>query len=187
MGKIIQPGAFVSMRTWTDAFTSMLESSAEARNNPIMKKEVNEAVKELNGLARQTPTDNNRALAANQQAIAKQMRFSLDQHKATMARWHLTKMKLIATGWDLAQEIKFEPQPNGSFKVWQADEKICETFPAEDGQALLLFLKFVYENSDKFDPIEYTKQMLLEQGINEHNFDQYSEHLAITNPWKPVV
>lgn len=187
MGKIIAPGNFKTMATWTDAFTMMLEAAAEARNNREIIGAVNEAAKEAKFAARDLPTENNKALDANQRSIAKQMEFDLHRHKQVMARWNACKRKLIATGWDLSADIGFEQQPDGRFKVWQADERGGEIFAQEDGHALMAFLKFVHDTSTKVDPVEYTKQMLAAQGITEQNFDQYKDQLAITNPWKPIV
>ncbi len=185
MAKIITaaPGAFQSMLLWTDAFTAMLESGAEARNNSQIRREVNESVKELRAKAKETPTANNKAISANQDAIAAQMAFDPDAHRALMACWRICKQKLIATGWDLGQDIKFEPRIGGSFFVWQGDEKTGELFPPQDGNALMLFLKFVYDTSNEKGPKEYTQEMLLKQGINALNFHEYADRLAIANPW----
>ena len=48
---------------------------------------------------------------------------------------------------------------------------------------IIKFLKFVVANSQTSDPIEYTKQMLMKQGINEDNFHLYADSIAFPNPW----
>lgn len=187
MGKIIKPGEFQAMSVWLDAFTAMLESAAEAKNNFQIQKEVKESVKHLNSEVKQKNTVEMRTLAANQKAIARQMAFDPEQHALVMARWKQSKYQILATGWDLSQEIHFEMLPSGKTRIWQGEEKGGLLLSREDGDAIIVFLKFVHENSEKFDPIEYTKQMLLKQGINAKNFHEYQDKLAITNPWKPIL
>jgi hypothetical protein len=34
------------------------------------------------------------------------------------------------------------------------------------------------------DPVEYTKQMLADQGITAENFHLHADKLAIQNPWE---
>lgn len=187
MSKIIKPGEFQAMSVWLDAFTAMLESTAEARNNFQLQKEVKESVRELSAEAKRLGTVEMRTLANNQKAIARQMAFDPEQHALLMARWKLCKYQLLKAGWDMSQEIFFQPLPSGKMKVWQGEEKSHVLFSEEDGKATVAFLHFVRDNSEKFDPIEYTKQMLLKQGINAKNFHEYQDKLAITNPWKPIL
>ncbi len=48
------------------------------------------------------------------------------------------------------------------------------------------FLRWAESNAPNFSPVEYTKQMLMKQGITKENFHQYKDKLAITNPWEAV-
>lgn len=193
-GRIVQPGVWRTMNAWCDAYTAQINAIADARNDPRLKRQVKDALTNAKSEVARTDTNQDHEILRNQRAIAQGMQFSLEEHKELIRIWMQVRTEFMATGWDLNEEISYQldPKTKKHLLVWQGAPGPVNVPPPKDalrftlaqGGLAVKFLKFIGENSMSFDPVEYTKQTLAKQGINEHNFDQ--ANLDIVNPWKPV-
>ncbi len=197
MTLIANPNQWRSMQVWCDAYTVHLEAMAEAHNNQQMLGALTDATKRTAAEAKQTGSDQDIMAAQNQRAIEAQVRrWSPEEHRELMSMWKSVRAEFMATNWDLAEPVQYalDAVNRRQLLVWQGPELPVHVPPPKDALKLSLsygalavkFLKFTAENSAKFDPRVYTKQMLERQGINEHNFALHQEKLAIVNPWAAI-
>lgn len=120
------------------------------------------------------------------------MGFSLEMYKAKRLAWRDLGADIRAASWNLAEDIHYAEQTAGGYlRFWQGDKDATAGGLVVDrvkALVLIQFLKFVNaQSAQNSDPIAYTKQMLLKQGINEHNFDRYADRIAFPNPWKVAL
>ncbi len=191
--KIVDPGVWKTIAAWVDAYTATLEVSTDAAMNPEIVGEVTDALKHAQSRALQTGKDHDVRVAQNQQLIANQMKkFTVEQLAQLMAIWKLAKREVLAAAWNLDDEVHFhveETTTDRPLRFWQGEDpmKNAIVLPRDQSALVIKFLRFIEANSPKFDPREYTKAMLMKQGITEHNFHEYVDRLAITNPWAPIL
>ena len=175
---------------WVDAYTLFNASVAEAKNNPIMVREVNESAKRAEREAFRLRTPESRALAFSQIRIKQLMTFSLEDHKELMRVWKNASLVILSMDWDLADEVVFQEEASGGrLRFWQGDDpmKRCCTLPRSEASLTIQFLRWIEQNSaTQFDPREHVRKMLLKQGINKANFHLHADMLAVTNPWLDV-
>jgi hypothetical protein len=98
-------------------------------------------------------------------------------------------VEIAAFDWNLLEPVHYhEEVKGGKLLFWQGDPNeldVAKKIAVERQTAVMVikFLKFVKAMSETADPIEYTKQTLLRQGIGPHNFDLYADQIAFPNPW----
>ncbi len=189
--KIVNPGTWKTIAVWIDAYTATLEVSTEAAMNPEIAGEVLDSLKHAQSRALQTGTEHDIRVAQNQQRIVNQMKkFTVEQLAQIMEIWKPAKREVLAASWDLDQEVNFheESTVDRHIRFWQGEDPLKNFIILPRGQAALVikFLRFIEANSPKFDPREYTKAMLMKQGITEENFYLHADKLGITNPWLPI-
>jgi hypothetical protein len=189
MSKILTPGAQpLSLLQWMDAYSMFLESTAEAKNNTELRTCIEENIKALKGSSKGLAGAADRQLLATQEQIKAFMGFSLDMYKAKRLAWKNVCVDVRAASWNLAEDIHYTEQTKGGYhRFWQGDKDATEGGLVVDrvkALVLIQFLKFVNaQSTQNANPIEYTKQMLLKQGINEHNFHKHADAIAFPNPW----
>lgn len=102
------------IKVWVDAYTMQLEASYAAAMDSRLKAEVADAVKQSTSDAKAASDGTaakvqNTRIAENQLDIqAKVSLFNIDAYHAMRAAWARLSLDLIATGFDLAEEIGFE-------------------------------------------------------------------------------
>lgn len=192
MTKIIDPrnSRGNTMRDWTTAFACVQECAADAADNSEIKRGVDDNIKMLRARVKENADPQAKKLLETQELVKAQMfQHRPEMHKALMDLWRVVVRDLLSYEWDLAEEVHYaEKTKGGPLWFWQGDkDDRGETgkVTVERAKAVLIikFLKFVAANANNQDPIEYTKQMLMKQGINEHNFHAYADSIAFPNPW----
>jgi hypothetical protein len=177
-------------KSWVDAYTATIEASFDAAMNPEIRSEVNEALKAAQAQALATKSEQDINVARQQAHIARRVGgFSAEQYDIIKKIWKVTAEAIIATSWKLTEEIFYAEEPTKEkLRFWQGDSPLKNfiLLPRDQSSLFIKFLRFVQSRAERFDPVAHTKQMLESQGINEHNFDEYADKLAITNPWKPI-
>lgn len=176
-------------RMWVDAYTATLEASFDAAMNPEIRSEVGESLKATKSQAVQTGAQQDIQIANSQQRIANAMgRFSMEHYQLFKDIWKRAGREISAAAWDMTQAVTFAEDPDQRLRFWQGDipTKNFIILDRNEASFAIKFLRFVEAQSGNMDPIAYTKSVLERQGINEHNFDQYADKLAIINPWKPL-
>jgi hypothetical protein len=178
--------------SWVDAYTLFNISIAEAKNNRIMRSEVNESTKRAEREALRLGTQQAIAVAANQRLIQQQMAFDPEGHKEYMRIWKNASLTLLAMDWDLAnEEVHFQEEgKGGSIRFWQGEDPTKRTclLPRVEAALVIRFLRWIQQNSAvaTFDPREHVRKMLTKQGITKQNFHLHADKLAVTNPWLDV-
>ncbi len=177
-------------KSWVDAYTATLEASFDAAMNPEIRSEVSEALKATQAQALQTKSQQDINIAKTQANIARRMGgFTMEQYDLIKKIWRRAAVTIVGTSWDLTQEIHFaEEQSRENLRFWQGESPLSNfvLFPRDESALVIKFLRFVQSQADRMDPVSHTKAMLERQGINEHNFDEHADLLAIANPWKPI-
>lgn len=186
--KILVPGGSgMSLAQWLDAYSATLECIADAKNNQSLIKTLKEQVKQLKSDVAELNTENNRSLLRNQEIINQAMGFSNEVHKVKLTLWKEVKKDITAASWNLADDVHYAEEVKGGYlRFWQGDGNRRDLGFVVDRQKALLaiqFLKFVVAQSQDTNPIEYTKKMLLAQGVNAENFHEYADQIAFPNPW----
>ncbi len=179
-------------KSWVDAYTATLEASFDAAMNPEIRDELQEAVKATQAQALMSKSEQDINIAKTQAGIARRVGgFTMEQYQLMRELWQKTAPQIVGTSWNLTEEVGYavENPSDLSMRFWQGDapEKNFMVLPMAQASLTIKFLKFVAAQSSQVDPITHTKRMLERQGINEHNFDQHADKLAITNPWKPTT
>ncbi len=191
MGRIINPAdPAPTLRQWLEAFTCVMECAGDAADNAYIKKEVDDNIKLLRSRVKEKADPQAPKLLEAQELIKRQMWAQRPEiHRELMKLWHETVKDIMSYNWDLSEEIHYaEAHKGGPINFWvgDADDRgLAGKIPVGRHKAVLLikFLKFVREESLTKNPIEYTKQMLLKQGITKDNFHHYADMLAFPNPW----
>ncbi len=194
---IADPAKWRGMQMWCDAYSTHIDALAEAFNSGQIRETLVDASKRTASAARQSNAVQDILAAENQRSIENQAkRWSPEDHRVLKAIWSSVRREFLATAWDLGQDIQYcrDAKLPQQMLFWQGEKQAVHVPPPKDALKFTLaqaglaikFLRFVEEHSSKFDPAAYTKQMLLKQGINEHNFDQHRDRLAIVNPWKAI-
>ncbi len=191
MGKLVLPGVWKTMAMWADAYTATLDASTDAAMNPEISNEVMDSLKHAKSRALQTGAKHDIAVAQNQQIIADQMKKFSPAHLAELMKvWMPAKREIVAASWDLNQPVQFHEEQivDRPIRFWQGENPLKDfiILPRTQAALVIKFLRFVEANSPNFDPREYTKAMLMKQGITKENFSQHSDKLGITNPWDPI-
>ncbi len=192
MGKIIDPTqpTVPELKVWLNAFTCIQECSADAADNSEIRRSVSDNVKMLRARVKENADPQAQKLLDQQELIQRQMfQKRPELHRELMKLWRNTVEDLISYSWNVAEEVHYEEDfKGGPMLFWQGDlnetprhKKVTVTRPR--AVLIIRFLKFVSAHSGDTSPIEYTKQMLLKQGINEENFHLYEDQLVIPNPW----
>lgn len=180
---------FLNITQWVDAFTAVQECTADARSDTRMRGQVAESVKQLRAHAKETGDAGDKRVLANQLAIQGQLEsFKPEMHRELMTIWRRVAKEIIAESWDLTKDVGYQEEyKGGPLRFWQSDKPgdapKGRVFPRLDSLLIIKFLKFVAAQSDRDDPVTYTKKMLLSQGINAENFHLYADKLAFPNPW----
>lgn len=178
------------MQAWVDAYSCTLEANAEAFSNKQIRAKVRDSLANAKAeLAIATVEERKEELTktvANQQQIADMMdRFDIEAHRSLTATWRMVKQDFLTSGWDLREDLDCEQLANGNVRARQGKGPYVVWGPAS-AQIAIAFMTFVMKaQHENPDPVAYTKRMLLAQGINEQNFEQYQDRLSIPNPWKP--
>ncbi len=194
MGRIIDPTkpapAAPTMAQWLNAFTCIQECSADAADNPEIKRSVADNIKMLRARVAENADPQAGNMLAQQELIQRQMFAKRpEMYQMLIGLWHKAAVEIKAFDWDLSQDVHYQEEfKGGRLLFWQgaADETDVSKKQAvirPIAVMIIKFLKFVKQMSETSDPIEYTKEILLKQGINEHNFDLYADQLAFPNPW----
>lgn len=191
MNLLATPERWRNLSTWVDAYTATLEASADAAQNPEIRGAVGEAMKETKAAAKASGSIEDRQIAEAQASIQRSMgQFNQEQFRVLINIWRRASVDIKKACWDLATEVHFaEEQNKEKLRFWQGDSPLKDfiLLPRQEASLAIKFLRWVESNSPTFSPIEYTKQMLMKQGITKENFHQYKDRLAITNPWDPIV
>ncbi len=191
MNLLATPERWRNLSTWVDAYTATLEASADAAQNREITGAVGEAVKETKAAAKATGSLQDRQIAEAQASIQRSMgQFNQEQFRVLINIWHRASVDIKKACWDLNSEVHYaEEQNKEKLRFWQGDSPLKDfiLLPRQEASLAIKFLRWVESNSPTFSPIEYTKQMLMKQGITKENFHQYKDRLAITNPWDPIV
>lgn len=189
--KIVRPEVARSAVVWCDAYTMHLTVLAEASTDPELRRTLRDAVRRTSSEAKRTRSEVDIKAAANQQAVADAIfKFSPEQQKELMAIWKEVRTQFISLSWDMRTEIHFEVDRDKKVAwIWQGEAGALRSldavaFTLSHGGMLRRFLKFVAENQDRIDPVTYTKQALLKQGVNKGNFQELVGNAGITNPWE---
>jgi hypothetical protein len=188
---LIPGGSGMSLVQWLDAYSATLECIADAKNNANLQKTLKEQVKQLKSDMAEANTQNNRSMLHNQQMINMAMEFNNDVHKVQLRLWKEVRKDITAGSWNLAEDVHYAEETKGGYlRFWQGDGARRDLGFVIDRQKALMairFLKFVVAQSQDTDPVEYTKRMLLAQGINQHNFHKHADAIAFPNPWTASV
>lgn len=191
MGRIITPGEVPTLRQWLEAFTCVQECAGDAADNSYIKKEVDDNIKMLRSRVAEKADPQAPRMLELQEHIKRQMWAQRPEiHQELMKLWRETMTDILSYNWDLTKEVYYaELVKNGPIYFWQGDgddRGIAGKIPVARSKAVLVirFLKFVAEESRTKNPIEYTKEVLLKQGINKDNFHYYADLLAFPNPWQ---
>jgi hypothetical protein len=188
---LIPGGSGMSLAQWLDAYSATMECIADAKNNATLQKVLKEQIKQLKSDVAQLNTENNRSLLHNQEIINMAMGFSNVVHKAKLQLWKEIRKDITAASWNLAEDVHYAEETKGGYlRFWQGDGDRRDLGFVVDRQKALVaiqFLKFVVQQSQDTNPVEYTKKMLLAQGINEHNFHKHADAIAFPNPWAASV
>lgn len=187
---VLPPPPNPTTRLWVDAYSMQLEAVAEIMADVKTRRNVEQAIKkaeaDLNANTDPAQEQQLRAVVANQKQILLEMGlFNIEAYRELMTRWRFVRDQVLASGWDLSQELHFDvDEALGVAQVSQGTLK-PRPFMAGEVQVILAFLTFVTNNQNRLDPLEYTKQILQKQGITAENFAEHAEHLCIRNPWAP--
>jgi hypothetical protein len=177
-------------RLWVDAYTMQLEGIAEAIASPKVRGAAADALRQAQAAlaveVNEEKAEQLRSVIANQQQVLMEIgTFNVEAYRDLMARWRSVREQILRQGWDLTQDLDFErDDATGFVNICQGRGK-PQPFMAAEAQVALAFINFVNTNQEKFDPLSYTKKILLAQGINADNFDDHADRLCITNPWAP--
>ena len=192
MNKIIDPrnSRVNTLRDWTMAFACVQECAADAADNSEIKRSVDDNIKMLRARVKENADPQARKLLDVQELVKRQMfQHRPEMHTLLMKLWREVVIDILSYEWNLYEEVHYaEKNKGGLIWFWQGDKDDRSEkgkIPVERHKAVLIikFLKFVVANSQTSDPIEYTKQMLMKQGINEDNFHLYADSIAFPNPW----
>ncbi len=191
MSKIIDPTKKSdTIHDWINAFTCVQECAADAADNSEIKRSVDENLKLLRARVKEKADPQAPAILAQQELIKRQMFMHRPEiHRQLMDLWRGTAKEIVSYAWNLLEDVHYREEfKGGKLLFWQGDPADMSPngkIRVERTSAVLIirFLKFVASCSDKSTPIEYTKRMLREQGIDETNFHLYADSLAFPNPW----
>lgn len=179
-----------TLKYWLESFTCIQECSADAADNSEIKRSVDDNIKLLRSRVKEKADPQAPKLLEQQLLIRAQMWARRpEMHVELMKLWRVAEREIRAFGWDLGDEVHYgEVTKGGKLRFWQGDKDKPPTdskYQLDRMTAVMAikFLKFVAAESQTNDPVEYTKQMLLKQGINKDNFHLYQESLAFPNPW----
>lgn len=191
MNLIATPEKWKNLSTWVDAYTATLEACADASQHHEIRGAMTDALKEAQSQARVTGSEQDIQIAQAQQRINKTvMNVNHEQLRELINVWLTAAKQIKPTCWDLAADVTYALEPNKEqVRFWQGESPTKDfiLMPLAPANLAIRFLKFVASNSPSFSPIEYTKQMLIKQGITKENFHLHKDKMAITNPWDPVV
>lgn len=198
MGKIIVPGSkedrAPTLRLWLEAFTCVQECASDAADNSEIKRDIADNIKMLRARVKENADPQAQKLLETQQVVQRQMFARRPEiYTELLKLWRDVAKDILSYDWDLQQEVVYQEEVKGGpILFWQAPDADTEVPRSQKvavarARAVMIirFLKFVREQAaDDISPIEYTKQMLMKQGINEHNFELYADLIASPNPWK---
>lgn len=187
---LLSPTPPITTLLWVDAYTMQLEGTAEAIASPHVRRSAAEALAQAKAaLAIEVDADKQeqlRAVIGNQEQVLMEIgTFNVEAYRDLMARWRSVREQILRQGWDLTQDVDFAVNDKTGFVDVSQGRGLKQPFMHAEAQVALSFIQFVNANQDKFDPLTYTKKILLRQGINADNFDEHADRLAITNPWRP--
>lgn len=127
------------------------------------------------------------------------MGFDIEAYRHRSEVWRRVRKELMLFGFDV-EEVDFrgvELMPNSNTQLrfnnpqrWlelyhTSEAKQPIRFTGDDAVCVQHFLEFYLEAYHKgIDPREYTKQVLIHQGVTKENFAQHKDKLLITNPWE---
>jgi hypothetical protein len=194
MPRIIDPTQRVqperTLKYWLESFGCVQECAADASDNSEIKRSVDDNIKLLKSRVKEKADPQAPRLLEEQLRIRAQMWMRRpEMHNEMMKLWRQAAQEIKIFGWDLGEEVHYgEVSKGGKILFWQGDKDKPPTdrkFQMDRLTAVMAikFLKFVAAESQTNDPVEYTKQTLLKQGINADNFHLYADRLAFPNPW----
>lgn len=124
------------------------------------------------------------------------------------ASWARVKRDIRAFGLELGENLEMAPEIlnpeakpthgqalaryNKALAQWEKDpwvdvahrfELTPVRFKGRDALTALGFFTFWITQCNKVDPVEETKKVLAQQGINAENFHLHADRLMIRNPW----
>lgn len=190
-GKIFDPTKpGNALGDWLNAYTCIQECSADAADNSEIKRSVDDNIKLLQSRVKEGADPQAKKLLETQLMVKRQMWARRPEiHNAFMDLWKKTMQDIKSYSWDLSEDVHYaESYKGGPINFWQGDPDDrgpTGKIPVSRDRAILIirFLKFVSAESERMNPIEYSKQMLMKQGINKDNFHLYADLIAFPNPW----
>lgn len=179
-----------NLATWVDAYTATLEASADAAQNHEIRGAVRESLTAAKAQAKESGSLEDRQIAEAQARVQQHMgNFNQEQFRVLIRIWLNAAVEIKKASWDLAEAVNFSEEPSKEkLRFWQGEDPRKDFFllPRQEAAMAIKFLRWVESNSPNFSPLEYTKSMLMKQGITKENFHLYQDKLAITNPWEAV-
>jgi hypothetical protein len=154
---------------WLDAFEMFTEMSAEFLSN----KRKNESIKV---------------------ALRGAKPYVHDNYLNFRSAWRTVRPRLLSIGLSDNIEIDGKPEningklwvPPTGMRVFHGDEAGFVAFHGEDAIHAYACLEFYINSVTQVNPLQFVKDSLLAQGVNEHNFDEMAPEggWIIDNPWK---
>lgn len=127
------------------------------------------------------------------------MAFDMEAYRHRSEVWRRVRKELITFGFDV-EEVDFrglEPNPSDPSRLrFNSKKGVVELFHSSESQHPIIFqgddavvvkhfLEFYLSAYHQgTDPREYTKKLLIHQGITRDNFAQHKDKLLINNPWE---
>ena len=194
MGRIIDPtnpnASTTTLTQWLHAYTCSLECAGDAADNTEIKRSVADNVAMLKSRVKEEADPQAQRLLESQLMIQRQMfAYRPEMYRLYMELWRRVSVDIRAYEWDLTQPVHYhESFKGGPLLFWQGDPEELDaakkvSIDREHAVMAIKFLKFVATLSETSNPIEYTKQMLMKQGVNAENFHLHADKIAFPNPW----